>query len=261
MTMTGGATAAAATGSSGLQPVVVADDSEHSDVDVDMDIDIHLQRMSTDALAVLDSLRDEVAELSRDSSSRRLGGKSPRSRTASSSSEGELKEDNMTHSDNHDMTLKDLKKTKDDDDDTSLNLPGSFRDRDYDDDDDMSDDESIARELGALREVTREIERELKSQDADSMRDAISRIENSTDKANLRKQLMGSEDKEIIRKILEDEMKKDPPSNPIEGFIHTFGLYGPGVGGRDLNYPLLAGAVAVWVVVIGLLVQVMNYDM
>lgn len=258
MTMTGGTTA---TGSSGLQPAVVSDASEHSDADIDIDIDIHLQRMSTDALAVLDSLRDEMAELSKDSSSRKLG-KLPRSRTSSSSSEGELKEENTTHSDNHDMASNDLKKTKETDDDTPLNLSASFRDRnyEYDDDDDMSDDESITRELGALNEVTREIERELKSQDADSMRDAISRIENSTSKANLRKQLMGSEDKEIIRKILEDEMKKDLPSNPIEGFIHAYGLYGPGAGGQDLNYPLLAGAAAVWAVVIGLLVQVMNYD-
>jgi hypothetical protein len=253
--MTGGETA---TGSLGLQPVAAADDSEHSDVDIDIDIDIHLQRMSTDALAVLDSLRDEMAELSRDSSSRKLGGKSPRSRSSSSSSEGELKEETMPHSDNHGMALKDLKRTKGDD--SSLNLSGTFHDRDNDDDDGVSDDESITRELGALSEVTREIERELKSQDADSMRDAISRIESSADKASLRKQLMGSDDKEIIRKILEDEMKQDPPSNPIEGFIHAYGLYGPGAGGQDLNYPLLAGAVAVWAVVIGLLVQVMNYD-
>ena len=254
--MTDGATA---TASSGLQPVVVSDDSGHSDDDIDIDIDIHLQQMGTDALAVLDSLRDEMVELSRDSSSRKLGGKPPRSRSSSSSSEGELKKENMPHSANQDMALKDLKETKDDGDDTSLMFTGSFRDRDYDDD--MSDDESITREMGALSEVTREIERELKSQDADSMRDAIARIENSTSKANLPKQLMGSVDKEIIRKILEDEMKKDLPSNPIEKFIHTYGLYGPGAGGQDLNYPLLAGAVAVWAVVISLLVQVMNYDL
>jgi hypothetical protein len=137
----------------------------------------------------------------------------------------------------------------------------SFRDKDdsNSDEDDMSDDESIVKELHALREVTREIERELKSQNAESMQDAIARIEQSSDDTKLKK-LMTSDDKEIIRRILEDEMKKNQPKNAIEGFVHQYNLYGPGAGGEELNIPLLAVTVAIWAIVIGLLVKTMYFE-
>jgi hypothetical protein len=155
--------------------------------------------------------------------------------------------------------IKRILKDKDQEDDAPMRF--SFRDKDdsNNDEDDMSDDESIVKELYALREVTREIEREIKSQNTESMQDAIAQIEQSPDDTKLKK-LITSDDKEIIRRILEDEMKKNQPKNAIEGFVHRYNLYGPGAGGEELNIPLLAVTVAIWAIVIGLLVKTMYFE-
>jgi len=84
-----------------------------------------------------------------------------------------------------------------------------------DDDDDMSDDGSIMRELSALRDVAKEIEREIASQDTTSMRKAIEEEEASLDP---RKRLLGEEDHAIINRILDDELKNSVPKNGFERF-------------------------------------------
>ena len=251
-------------------------DFEHSDVDID------IRRMSTDAMAILDSITDEVAELTSSKKGRKRSNKRSSSKQKqgfsvrqvspdASESSDEMVDDLGPHPDYHEMAMLNPNTDALPGLDPSLNpLYGGYEDdgdddREDDDDDhgdDISDDESLgsfAKELSALRTVTMQIERELKSQDVDTMRVAMSRIENSPGKASVKKQLLSTDDKEIIKRILEDEMEKEKQKqkNALEAFIHNHGLYGPGAGGEDLNYPLLGVAIAIWAIVIGLCVKVM----
>jgi hypothetical protein len=86
------------------------------------------------------------------------------------------------------------------------------------DDDDVSLDDSVSTEMKALKEVASELEKALKSQDIRIVQKAIERIGNSTDPKL--KNVLESDDKEIIRRILDDELKKGEPSSIVKRYLY-----------------------------------------
>jgi hypothetical protein len=211
------------------------DVSEHSDIDID-NIDIHLHRMSVDAMKILESITDEVNEIGKGNSSRDPSSSPP-------SKKGKLEPSMM--SDGKPVTPSPDQKPRHMDD---LDLGGD----DDDDDDDMSDDGSLAQELSALRSVAMEIERELSTQDVGTMQKAISGIESSSDP---RKRMLNSDDKEIIRRILDDEMKKYVPKNSWERFMKRYHL--EGISEQDKTYFLAPICTLVCSIFIRLVYKVM----
>ena len=58
-----------------------------------------------------------------------------------------------------------------------------------------------------------------------------------------------------------EEMKKEVSLKAPQNFLQRHGLYGPGVGGEELNSPLLVGAIFVWAIVLRLTWKVMYDDL
>jgi hypothetical protein len=210
---------------------------EHSDINED------IRRMSMDTMKFLDSITDDVAELSKSTKS---PSRTSRSVSPSSHQDGDNHDGVMTPTNGSKQGIAPSSKIKSIHD---LEIDGD----DDDDDDDMSFS-SMTNELSALIAVTKEIERELSTQDSQTMMEAMSKLEKSPDPVV--KRILGSDDKEIIRRVLEEEMKKvSVPKNDFERFLKTYRV-------DNLTEPnttkFLAGSAAlVWSIVFGLILRVM----
>jgi hypothetical protein len=197
----------------------------------------------------------EVAGLEKNSSNRSLAYQ--RSRSVSPDSNGSHRD--LPHADMHEMAI-DLSETAGTKTNNQVSVTPSpekyyVNINDIEIDDEDSDDESIVKELSALGLVTKEIERELSTQDTQSMQAAMSRIQTSPDPVPRR--LLGSEDKEIIQRILDEEMKKWEPKTGLERFIKKYQT--EGLTGQEMTIFLGSTATLVWSLVFGLVLKVM-YD-
>lgn len=229
---------------------VYVDMSETSDIDLDFDRE--LQRMSAAAISALDSITDEVDALERKASASQAKAKplpSLEEHFESSSTMAEKKQSPLAPSPNgrqssfvphiDDIQVSDEEEV--DDDNMSY---------------DPSLDGSIARELDALRAVTEEIERELQNEDGHTMQKAIESLEASEDPKN---RILTSDDKEIIRQALLDEVKKYEPKNAWERFMKRYQL--EGLSEQDKMYGLVTLCTIVWLRVFNLLYQVKYGEM
>lgn len=217
------------------------EDSERSN-DFLSELDSDLARMSEAAMSVLDSITDEVNAMEKKSKSPK-NTKSPslgehfdsstqndRSFAVTPSPDGKSRY--IPHIDDIEVS--------DDEDDASLDLSI-----------DASLDDSITRELDALRSVTRQIERELSTQDGNTMEQAIAEDDKSLDPKN---RILTSDDREIIRRALDDEMKKYVPKNAYERFMKRYQL--EGFSEQDKTYALVGFCTMVWSIVFRLLYKV-----
>ena len=207
------------------------DPTDHSDLDDD------LLRMSADAMAILNSLSNEVNDEGTNKSK---------------------KKKEIVHIDNLDVDHDDY--SDDDDDDI------------HDDDDDTIGDDSITKELRSLRDVQKEMERELNSQDVNAMQEAITKLKQqplsplnspmSSPRSGKSLKRLGKDDRLIIQRILKEEKEKARPTNLLLRYIEKYSLYGPGnVGcGPNVSFSLLTSAVGVWSILIGLSYQVLNAE-
>jgi len=147
----------------------------------------------------------------------------------------------------------------DDDDDTadddtatsSLHTSGldtcgdSYTDYDYDD---MSEDGSIGKEMKRLRQVQNELQKDLNSQDMQTLIHTIERIGQEPTSPQFQK-ILTTDDKDIIRRILNEEMEKEKNSMPLAS-KHA----------QSLSMPLLASVVIVWGVVAYIIVRELNQE-
>jgi hypothetical protein len=223
-------------------------ETDHSDADIDMDV----RRMSMDAMKLLDSITDEVAGLENNSYKR--------SRSTSPASKDGSSHTDLPHAGMHELSI-DLSGsagTKTNDRMRVTPSPEKFYTNinDIEIDDEDSDDESITKELSALGLVSEEIERELRAQDRQSMKEAMSRIQTSPDPVPRR--LLGSEDKEIIQRILDEEMKKWVPKTGVERFIKRYQM--EGLTSQETTIFLGSMASLVWSIVFGLVFKVMHAE-
>lgn len=264
------------------------DGTETSDVDND------ILQMSVSAMKILDSITDEVAELSKPRSSRSLNSTPATPMKSSSSSSLPMSPSSARDSGRKSLTrMQQGRRTEGDETPTPAKttasatpppIPASpagnnnsgsryvervpvtpspnltkkkiikhIDDLEDDDEDDMTDDGSIARELGALMSVTKEIEQELSRQDTLSMHEAIARIEKSPEPKM--KEILGSDDKEIIRKVLDDEMRRYQPKNGLESLLKRLQL--EGIREEEVTYALATSAVVVWSIVLRLAYKIM----
>lgn len=211
---------------------------ESSDHFSDLDIDGDFQRLS----AALDSITDEVDAIERKSKSSKP--------QAQKISLGDHFQSSDGDSQSSDPPLGASKTSIKHIDDIQLS------DDDDDDDDDMSYDPSldgsIAGELDALRLVAQEIERELQDQDGVTMQMAIENIEKNSDDPKNR--ILTSDDHEIIRKALLDEVKKYEPKNGWERFMKRYQL--DGISEQDKTYALTTVCTLIWSIVFRLLYKV-----
>jgi hypothetical protein len=220
---------------SGHKMELSEDLSEHSDINED------IRRMSMDTMKFLDSMSKSTKSPSR--TSQRSSSVSP-----SSHQDGDNHDDMITPTDGSKQVIASSPKIKNIDD---LEIDSDDDDDDYDDDMSLS---SMTNELSALVAVTKEIERELSNEDSRTMMEAMSKLEKSPDPVV--KRILGSDDREIIRRVLEEEMKKASiPKNDFERFLKTYRV-------DDLMEPsttnFLAGTAAlVWSIVFGLFLRVM----
>ena len=188
----------------------MSENDDHSDIDIDFDV----RQMSLDAMKILESLSDEVNEIEKSSAKNRSRSASP-----SSSSKGSFRDDKKLDADIAEGTKVTPSPTKKYQNINDIDLGD---DDDEDDDYSISDD-SITKELDVLAAVTREIERELATQDTHTMRKAMLNVEASPDP---RKSMLDSDDKEIIQKILDDELRNYEPKNAMERFLKRYQIEG-----------------------------------
>lgn len=228
---------------------VYVDMSETSDIDLDFDRE--LQRMSAAAINALESITDEVDALERRASASKPKSKplSLEEHFQSTSIMAEKKQSPLAPSAN---SLQSSFVQHIDDIQVSDDEDGEEDNMSYD----TSLDGSIARELDALRAVTQEIERELQSEDGQTMQKAIESLEASDDPKN---RILTSDDKEIIRQALLDEMKKYEPKNAWERFMKRYQL--EGLSEQDKMYGLVLLCTMVWLKVFYLLYQVKYGEM
>ena len=218
----------------------MTDDSDH--LDSDLDFDGSLARMSAAAMSALESITDEVEAIERKASKSVSPPKNSRAQQQTSS-------DSKSESYNVDQTLEDSATSIKHIDDIELS-------DNNDDDDDMSFDASldgsIMGELTALRSVAQEIERELQDQDGHTMRTAIESLEKNAD--DQRNRVLTSDDHEIIRKVLLEEVKKYEPKNGWERFLKRYQL--EGISEQDKTYALATICTFTWSIVFRLLYKV-----
>lgn len=168
-----------------------------------------LRNMVTSSFQLLDNLTSEVADMSRDESRPKIVTPTyqndPRDMTINVSFEGRNNTSRTGDNESHRPWM---------------NLPSSntYDDNRMVDDDDMSLDDSVATEMKVLKQVALELEKALNSQDIRMVQRAIERIGNSSDPKL--KNVLESDDKEIIRKILEDEMRKNEPVNFVGRYLY-----------------------------------------
>ncbi len=228
-------------GPSALHTLV--DESETSDIDLDFDND--LQRMSAAAMSALESITDEVDAIERKAS---FSKQKPKALSLDEHFQSTSRADKKTSPLVPSTTARQSSMQHIDDIEVS--------DDDHEDEDDnmsfdASMDGSIARELGALRAVAQEIERELQHEDGQTMQKAIESLENPDDPKT---RILTSDDREIIRKALLDEVKKYEPKNAWERFMKRYQL--EGLSEEDKTYALATICTIVWLKVFHLLYQV-----
>ena len=122
--------------------------------------------------------------------------------------------------------------------------------------DDLSLDDSLANEMNALIEVAIELEKELKTQNLHTVQQVIERIGNSKDPKI--KAVLESEDKKIIRNILNDEIKKNEPQNTVLRYIYKT-IMNTLTQEEEKNI-LLGAVVLLWAVVTALVLNIMCVD-
>jgi hypothetical protein len=123
-------------------------------------------------------------------------------------------------------------------------------------DDDLSLDDSLVNEMNALKQVAFELERELQSTDSHTVQKAIERIGNSQDPKV--KGILESEDKVIIRKILDDEIQKNEPQNKL--FRYLYKAVMNTLTEDETTHLLVAIVLIVWSIVLGLIYRAMTED-
>jgi hypothetical protein len=225
------------------------DESEEDHNDL-LDLDDDLLRLSAATLSALESITDEVDAMEQkvDSASKKKKKKSTKHRSSfdeesDSSGDGgivygiagkqgeEMNPTSLRHIDDIELS--------DDEHDDSMSLDGSL-------------DGSIAVELDALRMVAQEIEKELQFQDSETMKEAMESLQNRADDPT--KRILTSDDHEIIRRALFDEMTNYEPKNAWERFMKRYQL--EGLSDQDKTYALTALCAVVWSFVIYLVFQV-----
>ena len=232
---------------------VYVDMSETSDIDLDFDRE--LQRMSAAAIHALEAITDEVDALERRASVSKAKTKPPsldEHFQSTSATTAEKKQSPLDPSPNARQSsliqhIDDIQLSDEEGEDEMEDDNMSY---------DTSLDGSIARELDALRAVTQEIERELQNEDGQTMQKAIESLETSDDPKN---RILTSDDKEIIRQALLDEMKKYEPKNAWERFMKRYQL--EGLSEQDKMYGLAVLCTIVWLKVFYLLYQVIYGEM
>jgi hypothetical protein len=122
--------------------------------------------------------------------------------------------------------------------------------------DDLSLDESLANEMKALKQVALEIERELQSTDSHTVQEAIERIGNSQDPHV--KGILESEDKVIIRKILDEEIQRNEPKNKLLRYLYKAVMNT--LTEEETTHLLVAVASLVWSIVLGLVFRDMTVE-
>lgn len=123
-------------------------------------------------------------------------------------------------------------------------------------DDDLSLDDSLANEMNALKQVALELERELQSTDSQTVQKAIERIGNSQDPKV--KGILESEDKAIIRKILDEEIQRNEPENKLLRYLYRAVMNT--LTEDETTHLLVASAVVVWAIVVGLIYRAMTVE-
>lgn len=217
------------------------DESDHSEIDFGFSDD--LQRMSAAALSALESITDEVDAMEKKGKANKPKVERPSLGDHFKAAE-KKKSSPVTPSPRQDSSsIKHI-----DDVELSDDEGGNDDDMSYD----MSLDGSIANELDALRVVAQEIEKELQTQDGQTMEKAIESLEKNAD--DPKKRMLTSDDKEIIRKALVDEMKKYEPKNAWERFMKRYQL--EGLSEQDRTYALATLCTLVWSIVLRLLFKV-----
>jgi hypothetical protein len=117
------------------------------------------------------------------------------------------------------------------------------------DDDEFSLDDSLVNEMNALKQVAFQLERELQSTDSRTVQKAIERIGNSQDPKI--KGILESEDKVIIRKILDEEIQKNEPQNTLLRYLYKAIMNT--LTHDETTHLLVATVVVIWVIVLGLI--------
>mmetsp|Transcript_88799 Transcript_88799/g.256101 ORF Transcript_88799/g.256101 Transcript_88799/m.256101 type:complete len:238 (-) Transcript_88799:314-1027(-) len=218
------------------------DDSDISDSYLDED----LKKMSAAAMSALESIQDEVDAIEKKGKGHASDDEKP---VVSEQKKGTAKNSKIdimgpASTEETDPDQGESQSSLKHIDDTTI--PGDDEDHDS-----LSLDGSIMGELDALRTVALEIERELKDQDGHTMQKAIDSLESSDDP---KKRVLTSDDQEIIRRVLLDEMKKYEAKNAWERFVKRYHL--EGFNERDKIYALSTACVVIWSVVIRLLYKV-----
>jgi hypothetical protein len=204
-----------------------------------LDIAEDLRRLSAEAMSALESITDEVDAMEKkDETTPKATSNLTLSFDKTSGTRGSVGSGRMTSTTGEQETsLKHL-------DDIDI--------CDDEDDDELSFDGSIAREIDALRRVAQEIERELQFQDGDTSKDAIEDLPTPAEEAKER--ILTPDDHEIIRRALFDELKKYEPKNGWERFMKRYQL--EGLNEDDMTYILAAACAMIWSIVLWLVFQV-----
>ena len=207
------------TNSSGSAASSSNNDDDGNDDDQSIHVGEDILRISRDMNTLLDSVVNEVHELS---SSHLV---TPKQK---SHHKGEGDDDQRTTVNTVPLHIDDLSISSEDSEFTA--------------------DASIKRELGALRAATMELESKLKTSSNDSSEKQPQK--RSDDDRSFRKQRFGMDDKEIIRRIIEEELIRDLPPNQGETVLHFCGLDEPEsllAAATELDYyPLLTTTAIVW---------------
>jgi hypothetical protein len=224
------------------RPFLLLDElDDHLDPDLDED----LRRMSFETMNALDSLTDEVDAMEQKVESASKQPKLKVVRGGGISGDGRRDDSTGEQGPNESRT-------------GSLRHIDEVVLSDGEDDDGMSLDGSIARELDDLRMVAHEIERELQFQDSGTMEEAMARLQNPVVDDPTRR-ILTSDDHEIIRRVLYDDMKNYEPKNAWEHFMKRYHL--EGLSDRDKTYGLSAFCTVVWSIVLFLVLQVKYGEM
>lgn len=208
---------------------------ELDESDLSFDLDGDLQKLSLAAMSTLAAITDEVNEIERNA---RSPGTPPvvESREDQANSIIKEKPSTVTPSPSKIKHIDDIDISETDDDDLSL---------------DFSLDGSIARELSALRDVTRQIEQELSNEDSGTMQQVILEIE-KLDDPKIR--ILTEDDEKIIKKVLDEEIVKYVPKNAWERFMKRYQL--EGINEQDKSIALAALCTIVWSILFRLFFKV-----
>ncbi|KAG7356225.1 hypothetical protein IV203_000911 [Nitzschia inconspicua] len=123
-------------------------------------------------------------------------------------------------------------------------------------DDDLSLDDSLVNEMNALKQVAWELERELNSTDLHTVQEAIERIGNSDDPKI--KSVLESDDKAIIRKIIDEEIQRNEPKQQVLRYLYK--AFFNTLTEDETTRLLTAVAALVWSIVLGLLLRAMTVE-